>query len=196
MPASESPRRLEILEAAIIVFAERGFNRSRVADVARKAGVADGTIYLYFKNKDDILISIFERKLEEYLLGAREVLSELVDPCEQLRRIVTWHMRNVETNREVAAVLLVELRLSNKFMKDYVPTKLRAYMKLIGNVIERGQAEGIFDDRHNPVIVRRSLFGALDELAMQWILTPNPRYGLEASANQVADIFIKGLRRE
>ena len=103
-------------------------------------------------------------------------------------------MENVETNREVAKVLLVELRLSNTFMKEYKPTRLQTYMDIIGRLIEEGQQRGVVRADVNPTIIRRAFFGALDEIAMQWILTPGARYGLKESAEQIADVCVRGLR--
>ncbi|HCP46487.1 MAG TPA: TetR family transcriptional regulator [Deltaproteobacteria bacterium] len=187
-------KRGQILAAAVDVFASRGFHRSRVADVARAADVADGTIYLYFKSKDDILISIFEEKMASMIEGAEQVLSGVADPLEKLRQFALFHMRNVEDHRNEAKVLQVELRLSNTFMKEYNPVRLRQYMDIIGQLIEEGREAGIIRSDVNPVIVRRAFFGALDEIAMQWILTPKARYGLKESAEQVADVFVRGLR--
>jgi len=187
-------KRGQILAAAVDVFASRGFHRSRVADVARAADVADGTIYLYFKSKDDILISIFEEKMAAMIAGAEEVLAGVADPLEKLRSFAVFHMGNVEAHRNEAKVLQVELRLSNTFMKEYNPVRLRQYMDIIGQLIEEGREAGIIRSDANPVIVRRAFFGALDEIAMQWILTPKARYGLRESAEQVADVFVRGLR--
>jgi TetR/AcrR family fatty acid metabolism transcriptional regulator len=187
-------KRRHILEAAVAVFARAGFHKSRVSDVAREADVADGTIYLYFKSKDDILISIFEETMSEMIDRVEHAISGIDDPLEQLRSFALNHMNNVETHMAVAKVLLVELRLSNTFMKEYKPTRLQTYMDIIGRLIIEGQERGLVRADVNPTIVRRAFFGALDEIAMQWILTPNARYGLKQSAEQIADVFVCGLR--
>ena len=187
-------KRRQILEAAVCVFARTGFHKSRVSDVAKAAEVADGTIYLYFKSKDDILISIFEETMGEMIEGVQTAMAEHEDPLDQLRSFATFHMGNVESHTDVAKVLQVELRLSNTFMKEYRPTRLQEYMDIIGRVIEEGQASGVIRTDVNPIIIRRAFFGALDEIAMQWILTPQARYGLAESAEQIADLFVRGLR--
>src|SRR5205809_6627833 len=81
------PKRDAILRAAIDVFAERGFFNAQVADVARVAGVAAGTVYLYFKSKDDLLVSIFERSMREGLAAGRVAVADLDDPRERLLRL-------------------------------------------------------------------------------------------------------------
>ena len=197
--AEPSPRRADkrtlITDAAIEVFAEKGFNQARVADVARKAGVADGTIYLYFKNKEDLLLSIFEQKMDELLAGLGDALAQSDDPVERIRAFARFHFRQVRENRRAAEVLQVELRLSNKFLKEYRPEKLWAYLGVFGQIVREGQGRGVFRDDIDPFIGMWAFFGAMDELAMQWVLSrKTDRFSLEAAADQVAEIFIAGLR--
>ncbi len=198
MTATAEKRRLDkrqqILDAAVEVFAGKGFHKSRVADVARAAEVADGTIYLYFKSKDDILISIFEQKMGDMIEQAEAVLADLSDPLDKLARLARFHLENVEQHKSVAKVLQVELRLSNTFMKEYKPVRLKQYMDVIGRVIEEGISSGVIRSDVSSVIVRRAFFGALDEIAMQWILTPGARYGLKESAEQIARVFVRGIQ--
>lgn len=195
-PTKKGDKRQQILDAAVEVFARTGFFGSRVADIAREAEVADGTIYLYFKSKDEILLAVFEQKMQEMIQAATEAMEGLTDPFEKLRRFCSHHMSNVERHRSAAKVLQVELRLSNTFMKEYRPVLLQDYMNLVGRIVEEGQNLGVMRRDANAVIVRRALFGALDEIAMQWILTPNARYGLHESAEQIAEVFVRGLRQD
>src|SRR5262245_44987611 len=120
-----------ILRAAIKVFARSGYFNSKVADVASEAGVADGTVYLYFKNKDDILVSIFNQVSEQALAHARSVLAEIEDPIEKLRRIVEGHLELYARDRDLAVVFQVELRSSSKFMEQFSATKVTEYLDLI-----------------------------------------------------------------
>ena len=187
-------KRTAILQSAIEVFAEKGFHRSRVSDIARRAGVADGTIYLYFKSKDDILITIFEEKMEQLLKEAQRAVDAVSDPFDKMRAFARYHMGQVEENRALSSVFQVELRLSNKFMKEYVPKQLRKYLDIIGQIVRDGQDRGDISQEYNPIVIRRAFFGALDEIAMQWTLTPHPRYRLSSTAEEVSEIFIRGLR--
>lgn len=193
-PRPKPDKRSLITEAAVEVFAERGFHQARVSDVARRAGVADGTIYLYFKNKEDLLLSIFEEKMDVLLAGLRDALATTDDPVDRIRRFAAFHFRQVRENRSVAEVLQVELRLSNKFLKEYRPEKLWAYLGVFGQIIREGQATGRFREDIDPFITSWAFFGAMDEIAMQWVLSRKAdRFSLEAAAVQVADIFIRGL---
>jgi len=187
-------KRSLITEAAVEVFAERGFHQARVSDVARRAGVADGTIYLYFKNKEDLLLSIFEEKMDVLLASLGEILEGVHDPLERIRRFARFHFDQVRVNRSAAEVLQVELRLSNKFLKEYRPEKLWAYLGVFGQIVRDGQAQGLFRPDIDPFIAMWSFFGAMDELAMQWVLSKKgDRFSLNAAAEQVAETYIRGM---
>lgn len=191
---NRSDKRSLITEAAVEVFAERGFHQARVSDIARRAGVADGTIYLYFKNKEDLLLSVFEEKMDELLAGLRNALADTSDPLERIRRFARFHFDQVRENRSVSEVLQVELRLSNKFLKEYRPEKLWAYLGVFGQIVREGQAAGLFRAEVDPFITMWAFFGAMDEIAMQWVLSrKTDRFALETAASQVAEIFIRGL---
>lgn len=182
-----------ILRAAIKVFARGGFFNSKVADVAREAGVADGTVYLYFKNKDDILVSIFNHVSEQALLNARAILQEISDPLEKLRQIVDGHLNLYARDRDLAVVFQVELRSSTKFMEQFSATKVTEYLDLIGAVIADGQRQGKFRKDLNTKLTAKVLFGAIDEMVTNWVLT-HKRYSLMSTAAPLLDIFFNGVR--
>ena len=190
-------RRLKIIDAAVEVLADKGFHQARISDIAQRAGVADGTIYLYFQNKEDLLISIFEEKMELLLTNLHRALEGVKRPQARIARFAQFHFEQVQSNPAVAAVLQVELRLSNKFLKEYRPKKLWEYLEVFAQIVSNGQEEGVFRKDIDPFTAMWSFFGALDELAMQWVLTkPSRRFSLPASAEQVAAIFTGGLRHQ
>ena len=188
-----APKRDAILRAAIDIFAERGYFNAQVADVARAAGVAAGTVYLYFKSKDDLLISIFERSMRDGLSRGREAVADLADPPERLRRLARGHLARLGSDRNLAIVFQVELRQSTKFMERFSSTLLRDYLGLIREAIADGQRQGIFRADIKPTSAAKMLFGALDEMATNWILSKR-RYSLEAEADEVVDFFLHGAR--
>jgi TetR/AcrR family fatty acid metabolism transcriptional regulator len=187
------PKRDAILRAAIDVFAGRGYFNAQVADVARAAGVAAGTVYLYFRSKDDLLISIFERGMRDALAEARAVVADRDDPRERLRRFARLHLERLGRDRNLAIVFQVELRQSTKFMERFSSTLLRDYLGLIRGAIADGQRGGIFRTDVKPTVAAKALFGALDEMATNWILSRR-RYSLEADADAVVDLFLDGAR--
>ena len=186
-------KRDAILRAAIDVFAERGFFNAQVADIARAAGVAAGTVYLYFKGKDDLLVSIFERSMREGLATGRAAAANLRDPRERLRRLARAHLARLGHDRNLAIVFQVELRQSTKFMERLSATLLRDYLGLIREAVADGQREGLFRADVKATAMAKMLFGALDEMATNWILSRR-RYSLEADADIVVDLFINGAR--
>jgi TetR/AcrR family fatty acid metabolism transcriptional regulator len=187
------PKRDAILRAAIDVFAGRGYFNAQVADVARAAGVAAGTVYLYFKNKDDLLVSIFDRSMRDGLSHSRAEVADLRDPRERLRRLARGHLARLGQDRNLAVVFQVELRQSTKFMERFSSTLLRDYLGLIREAIADGQKEGVFRPDIKPTVAAKMLFGALDEMATNWILSRR-RYSLENDADTVVDLFINGAR--
>jgi len=188
-----SDKREAILRAAISVFARCGYFNSKVADIAREAGVADGTVYLYFKSKEEILHSIFDRSVDEALGAAKERVQLLTDPREKLRQIAHMHLERLGADRDLAVVFQVELRGSTKFMEEFSAAGFAEYLSLIRSTFEEGQRAGMFRADLNARVVAKVLFGALDEMATNWILSKR-RYKLAPMADQVLDIFLNGVR--
>ena len=185
-------KREAILRAAITVFAHNGYFNSKVADIAREAGVADGTVYLYFKSKEEILHSVFDRSVEEALAEAKEKIESISDPREKLRQIAYLHLERLGADRDLAVVFQVELRGSTKFMEEFSAAGFAEYLSLIRSTFEEGQEAGLFRPDLNAKVVSKILFGALDEMATNWILSKR-RYKLVSMADQVLDIFLNGV---
>lgn len=184
----------QIIEAAVKVFAKKGFYNAKVSEIAREANVADGTIYLYFKNKDDILISLFEERMENLIRRMQEELSKVDHPLEKIRVFVATHLLRLREDKYLAEVLQIELRQSTKFMRRYVPVKFLQYLDLIGEIIEEGKAKGCIQKDVMPAIAKRAIFGALDEMSLYWVLAKRPKYTLEECIKQMSDLFIEGLK--
>ena len=185
-------KREAILRAATTVFAHNGYFNSKVADIAREAGVADGTVYLYFKSKEDILHSIFDRSVDDAIAEARKKVESLSDPREKLRQIAHLHLERLGADRDLAVVFQVELRGSTKFMEEFSAAGFAEYLMLIRTTFEEGQQAGLFRPDLNAKVVAKILFGALDEMATNWILSKR-RYKLAPMADQVLDIFLNGV---
>ena len=191
-PAPDVDKRVLILDAATHVFAERGFFAAQVADIARRAGIAAGTVYLYFRSKDDLLISLFDRTMQDAIREGREALESVTDPTDRLRRIARLHLERLARDRDLAVVFQVELRQSTKFMARLSATRLRAYLGIIRDTIAEGQAQGTFRANVPPTLGAKVLFGALDEMATNWILSDR-KYTLADDADSVVDVFLYGV---
>jgi TetR/AcrR family fatty acid metabolism transcriptional regulator len=181
-----------LLRAAIDTFAARGYFNSQVADVARAAGLAAGTVYLYFRSKDDLLISIFERTMTEAIAEGRGGIEALASAEARLRSIAALHLDRLGRDRALAIVFQIELRQSTKFMERFSATKLREYLGIIRDIISAGQASGEFRKNVNPTFAAKLFFGMLDEMATNWILSKR-RYSLVSEADAIADLFVRGL---
>jgi TetR/AcrR family transcriptional regulator, fatty acid metabolism regulator protein len=190
-------KRDRILDAATKVFAKRGFFAAQVADVAKRAGVAAGTVYLYFKSKDDLLLSLVERTMRDAIADGRSALQQLdhtATPIERLRHIGRSHLARLGRDRQLAVVFQVELRQSTKFMARLSTSSLRDYLGLLREVIVDGQNAGQFRKDINPTLAAKVIFGALDEMATNWILSER-EYQLEDDAEPVMNLLLGGLEQ-
>src|SRR5690242_20725898 len=172
-PAETSPhpgKRERILDAAVKVFAHEGFYNAKVSRIAEEAGVADGTIYLYFKSKDDLLISLFEDRMEHINANLRHALASAPGAVQRLRTVIRLHLELVEQNRPMAEVICVELRQSSKFIREYANPKFAEFLRLIAGTIVEGQARGELRADLDPPVIARALFGALDEISLAWLV--------------------------
>jgi TetR/AcrR family transcriptional regulator, fatty acid metabolism regulator protein len=181
-----------ILRAATRVFARRGFFLAKVADVAREAGVADGTVYLYFKNKEHLLVSIFEEFMAEAIAEGRAAVEGVDDPVERLRSIAGLHLERMGRDRDLAVVFQVELRSSTKFMEQFSETRVSEYLDVIRSVIKDGQRRGKIRPAVDPTIASKVFFGALDEMVTNWVLS-RKRYDLRSTAEPVLDLLFNGI---
>jgi TetR/AcrR family fatty acid metabolism transcriptional regulator len=186
----------KILQAAIKVFSEKGFYNSRVSEIAKEANVADGTIYLYFKNKDDILISLFEEEFGKVVRDMRAALAQEKDALQKIKRFAITHLSIVSKHPHLAEVMGVEVRQSTKFMKEYVNQPFIEYLNLIRSVVTEGQEKGLLRKDLTPGVMKRALFGALDEMARYWVLSTKKKHSIDEAALQISDIFIRGMMTE
>lgn len=166
-------KRERILVAAERIFARHGFFAARVSEIAKEAGVADGTIYLYFKSKDDLLISWFEHRMTRVNAAMRAAIADQ-PPRDQLRTMIRTYLQLVSDEPVAAEVLTLELRQSSKFMKEYENPKFAEFLRMLGGVIADGQAQGELDDAVPSHLAARMIFGILDELALAWVLAKQP----------------------
>jgi TetR/AcrR family fatty acid metabolism transcriptional regulator len=164
-----------------------------VSEVAKAAGVADGTIYLYFKSKDELLVSLFEDRVEKLLAYMQKELPKLDTAPAKLRRVIELQLGLLEGERDLAEVITVILRQSTKLMKEYAAPKFVSYLDAIAKVVAEGQAAGDFRKDVSPNLVARATFGALDGIALTWALGRAEQGGLVRAAVQLADVFLRGL---
>ena len=185
-------KREAILRSAIKVFAQKGYFNSKVADVAKAAGIADGTVYLYFKSKDEILHSIFDRAMDEFITEGKREIAEIKEADKRLRRIAELHLERLGADRDLAIVFQVELRGSTKFMEEFSGGGFAEYLDIIKKTIEEAQKTGVFRKDLKAITAAKILYGALDEMVTNWILSKR-KYPLAPMADEVLKIFFGGI---
>ena len=184
----------KIIAAATKIFAKNGFYKAKISEIAQEAGIADGTIYIYFKHKDDILIALFEEKMKEVLDNMKKQISLESDPFAKIERFAYFHLKLIEDNKDMAEIIQVELRQSSKFMKNYQNKKFAQYLDLIGDIIQEGKEKGLISQDIIPGIAKRAFFGALDEMSRFWVLSKRRKYDIETAARQISSYFINGMK--
>lgn len=186
-------KRDAILRAATTVFAQKGFFNSKVADIAKAAGIADGTVYLYFKGKDEILHSIFDQAMAAFIAEGRRELERAASSVEKLEKIARLHLEKLGADRDLAVVFQIELRGSTKFMQEFSAAGFAEYLDIIRHTIEEGQKSGVFRRDLKSIVCAKIFYGALDEMVTNWILSPK-NYALAPMAESVLKIFIGGIK--
>ena len=194
MKVNKEEKREAILNAAIKVFAKKGFHNSRISDVAKEAGVAEGTIYLYFENKDHLLLSVFSRKMASFVKELRNLISSIDSPKDKLRAIVEYHFDYLNKDPSLALVVQIELRGCSAFMRGGASPELKAYLNSIEEVLEEGKRRGIFRRDLNVKVASKAFFGMMDEVATVWAL--KRRRPLPEFAEEVFSIFYQGIKEE
>ena len=185
-------KRERILRAAVDVFAKNGYFNAKVSEIAKAAGVADGTIYLYFDGKEDLLISIFREHTRSYLQSLERDLANVRRADEQLRIAIRHHLETLGRDRTLAVVSQVELRHSLKFMSLLSQQEVKDYLNMIRKIVEHGQSEGVFRRNLHPQMVAKSVFGILDEMVTSWVLSEKD-YELASQSDGVAEFVLNGL---
>ncbi len=190
--AAVADKREAILRAAIKVFAQKGYFNSKVADIAKEAGIADGTVYLYFKSKEEILRSVFDRAMEEFIAEGKREIAEIREADKRLRRIAQLHLEKLGADRDLAIVFQVELRGSTKFMEEFSGGGFAEYLDIIKQTIEEGQKTSVFRKDLKAIVGAKILYGALDEMVTNWILSKRA-YPLAPMADEVLKVFFGGV---
>jgi len=185
-------KRARILEVAIQAFSRKGYHQTRISDIAKAANVADGTVYLYFDGKGEILSTIFEDRMARFLEVGKKTLVGVDGALEKLRRVIELHLKDLGENPELATVFQIELRHSSRFMELYSRSYLRDYFQLIAGILEEGQKQGEIRADLDVWMATKCIFGILDEAATNWVLSKK-NYRLHGATPQILDFVLNGL---
>lgn len=197
-PTSAAPRSSDkyqrILDAAIAVIAEKGFFTARISDIAARADVADGTVYLYFKSKEEILMKAINASFDAFMRHARTELAKIHSPEQQLRRLAYLHLEAMGSNRNAAIVFQMELRQSTRFLEQFSHDHMVEYFALVREAIRRGQQDGTFRPELSDKVAANCFFGSLDEMVTSWVLSRED-YPLAHAADHICDVILRGLEK-
>lgn len=189
------PKYKMIVDAAVKVIAQNGYHSSQVSKIAKEAGVADGTIYLYFKNKEDILVSVFEDKMGQFIEQIANAINKKKSANEKLLTLIEMHFGQLSANRYLAIVTQLELRQSNLRLRREINAVLKPYLTVIDSIINEGMEDGVFRQGLNVTLVRQMIFGTLDETVTNWVMQ-DEKYDLVAQAEDVHCLITNGLSIE
>nr|WP_028400910.1 TetR/AcrR family transcriptional regulator [Ectobacillus panaciterrae] len=183
------PKYNQIIDAAVIIIAENGYHQAQVSKIARQAGVADGTIYLYFKNKEDILISLFQEKMGDFVERIRLKTAGIESAVEKLLVLVETHFMWLSEDRHLAIVTQLELRQSNKALRFKINEVLKAYLRIIDEVLQAGVEQKEFRSDLNIRVARQMVFGAIDEVVTNWVMSDH-KYDLVELSKTVHELLV------
>jgi len=186
----------KIISAATKVFAKKGFFNARISDIAKEAKVADGTIYLYFDNKFDILLSVLDEEIGKLTDQIKKAIEGEFDPEKKLAIFARKHLAAMKKNKNLAEVIQVELRQNDKLVREFRNTTFQSYINIVSDIIKEGQQQLVFRNDILPGIAKRAFFGALDEVSRVWTASLETNYPLDETINQVITMFLSGLLSE
>ena len=191
-PAGADPeKRQRILDAAVRVFGQRGYHDAKIAEIASEARVAEGTVYLYFRNKEDLFSTVFDEKMDQLLARGREIAAGGDTASERLTRLVDLHLTFLAADRDLASLFQIELRRSARMLQRVIRSKLVDYFRLLGGVLKDGIEAGEFRAQLSPRLAVRVLFGAADEIVSEWLFSGEPT--LLTDARKVVGMLLSGF---
>ncbi|WP_019744090.1 TetR/AcrR family transcriptional regulator [Bacillus altitudinis] len=188
------PKYMQIIDAAVVVIAENGYHQSQVSKIAKQAGVADGTIYLYFKNKEDILISLFKEKMGQFIERMEKDIQKKPSAKEKLLLLIREHFRLLSQDHHLALVTQLELRQSNLELRQKINEVLKGYLNMLDSILTEGKKTGEFRQNLDVRLARQMVFGTIDETATTWVMN-DQKYDLPALAESVHDLLLNGIHQ-
>ncbi|MBP2240655.1 TetR/AcrR family fatty acid metabolism transcriptional regulator [Cytobacillus eiseniae] len=187
------PKYHQIIDAAVIVIAENGYHQAQVSKIAKQAGVADGTIYLYFKNKEDILISLFQEKMGNFVEMIEEKIAGKETAAEKLLMMVETHFSILSNDQHLAIVTQLELRQSNKDLRHKINAVLKGYLSLIEQILISGIESEELSSELDVRLARQMIFGTMDETVTTWVMNEQ-KYDITALSGPVHRLLLNGCR--
>ncbi|ACL05737.1 transcriptional regulator, TetR family [Desulfatibacillum aliphaticivorans] len=182
-----------ILKAALEVFSQKGFGKARITEIAQLAEVAEGTIYDYFKNKEDLLLSIPEKRLQAHVDALSEAFF-IKPPLSKLRRFIKFHFWLYLPDRDFLQVFLLDVQLNKRFYGSKAFDLFMTYIKTLEEIIKEGQEQGDFRTDINPHVFRNMFLGAFSHMALRWvIMDKDNRFDKMKEIEQLTNLFCQAV---
>jgi len=193
-------KRRIILEAALKTFVKRGYSETRVSEIAAEAGVAEGTLYNYFKSKEDLLLALFDEKWGGIIDDIRKKISRLDDPNKKLKVMFSLVVRMFRKDRHLAEIFLIDVKQSSIFLKNYPVNRIVEFIDLIEKFLEEGKRKGIYRKDLDTHVTKMIIFGAAQGILLSWVLSESAavrkktfQFSLYRAAKTLRDVFKTGL---
>jgi len=181
-----------ILESAGSVFARLGFYKSTISQIAAEAGVADGTIYLYFKNKDDILYQCLQFKTSAFFEKMRQAVDQSETAELKLRSLIRCHLQEFQNDMNMAVIFQSEVRY-RRDIAFHVKDVSKMYLECLSEIIEQGQMEGTLRQDLFVGLVKRFVLGAVEGVINTWVAADG-KYDLVAMGDPLVDLYLNGIK--
>jgi AcrR family transcriptional regulator len=195
----ESPEKTElILDAAVKVFADKGYYGARVSDIAQEAGIAYGLVYHYFKNKEDLLISIFRTRWGQFDQAVRKIMEEKKDPRRMIHSIISFLFHSYKNNPKMIEVMILDVAKSTRFFNGENIKLFTDLFSLISEIIRLGQEQGIFKKDLDAKLAAYCLYGSVERIMLRWILEDNKNITekeARSATEMVTGIILSGLEQ-
>jgi TetR/AcrR family fatty acid metabolism transcriptional regulator len=195
MMSKKVDRRESIIQAAIEVFSKKGFRASAISEIAQTADVADGTIYQYFKNKEDLFFSIPIEKTNEFRSQVELHLEGITGAFNKLRKFIWYFLYFFKTNPEYGRLLMLEMRVSKSFVKTETYDFLKQSVRSVLDIIMEGQREGVIRTDADIYVLRHLVLGTLEHMVSRWLLK-DTKYDILEHYQEVSRILIDAMKNQ
>ena len=186
-------KRGRILEAATTAFSKSGYSRTRIQEIARLAGVGDGTIYQYFKNKQEILFTLPMEHTKNLISIHGKPFRDIKDSEFRLIVLTNDYLNFCEVHRDYASIVLMELRYNREFYKAEAYNLFRDFARIFYDIIKDGVARGHFREDVDPYIAVKCIHGVVDHSILSWIMFHEPER-LASLSEPICDLILFGLK--
>lgn len=185
-------KKLNILNAAEKLFSEYGYTKTKISDIAKVANVSEGTIYDYFKNKDDLILSISETRLNEHIKKLAGVF-HIESPVKKLRRFIKYHFSLFMRNRDFLKVFVMDTILNDKFYSSKAYETYKDYLGILEEIIDDGKEDGIFYPNINVRVFRNMFMGSFTHMSLRWVVFEDQKFDTIMEIEQLVDLLTRAV---